>query len=350
KIVILLRNSTNTIWDLAVMIGKPYNRQVDKQQQQQQVAKNTLTSDWSPLAVVKPNTIANNSSGNVIVNGGSNGGNGGGGGGGLVVGSNNADQLCDNFNGITLNDLASSQNSLGLNIGRNSIVDALVTADSSSSSLVNGVAAAAASATASSAGPATATTPNIFGPQTNPIINIINNNNNCSGQLNNGIDDHDTSFSKNGTEILDFEPNLSNCDSCCNNSSNSVGQLQSQQQLGYASILMNNCTTDHLDITRWSLDSKFAALKTRRSNSLTTQTISSSASSSNSSVITTISSSASSSNSSVITVNDNCSNSTENLAQFVNKPRSYSLSAIHTMVVAAHSGSDTFRRFQTQLY
>ena len=203
---------------------QPPSRQ--QQQQQQQVAKNTLASDWSPLAVVKPNTTANNSNGNVIINGSSSS-VGGASGGGLVVGSNNTDQLCDNFNGITLNDLASSQNSLGLNIvGRNSIVDALVTADSSSSSLVNGVAAAAASATASSAVPATVTTPNIFGPQTNPIINIINNNNNCSGQLNNGIDDHDTSFSKNGTEILDFEPNLSNCDSCCNNSSNSVGQLQ----------------------------------------------------------------------------------------------------------------------------
>ena len=88
---------------------------------------------------------------------------------------------------------------------------------------------------------------------------------------------------------------------------------------------MNNCS-DHLDITRWSLDSKFAALKTRRSNSLTTQTISSSASSSNSSVIT---------------VNDNCSNSTENLAQFVNKPRSYSLSIEHHRGSLTNSGSDT---------
>lgn len=69
------------------------------------------------------------------------------------------------------------------------------------------------------------------------------------------------------------------------------------------------------DIHRWSLDSKIAALKTRRSNSLTTQTLSSCSSNS--------------SNSSVITVNDNCSNSTENLAQFANKPRSFSLSIEH---------------------
>lgn len=209
---------------------QPPSRQ---QQQQQSVAKNTLSSDWSPLAVIKPNTTANNTSGNVIVNGGN---------GGIVVGSNNADQLCDNFNGITLNDLASSQNSLGLNIGRNSIVDALVTVDGSSSSLVNGVAAAAASATAASV-PAAVTTPNIFGPQTNPIINIINNNSPCSSQLNNGIDDHDTSFSKNGTEILDFEPNTSNCDSCCNNSSSSssnVGQIQVSCNLLLLFLLLIN--------------------------------------------------------------------------------------------------------------
>lgn len=101
--------------------------------------------------------------------------------------------------------------------------------------------------------------------------------------------------------------------------------LKPHQQMGYASILMSNCA-DHLDINRWSLDSKFAALKTRRSNSLTTQTISSSASSSNSSVIT---------------VNDNCSNSTENLAQFANKPRSFSLSIEHHRGSLTNSGSDT---------
>lgn len=101
-------------------------------------------------------------------------------------------------------------------------------------------------------------------------------------------------------------------------------QLQPPQQMGYASILMNNC--DQLDINRWSLDSKLASLKTRRSNSLTTQTISSSSSSSNSSVIT---------------VNDNCSNSTENLAQFANKPRSFSLSIEHSRGALTTSGSDT---------
>ena len=94
--------------------------------------------------------------------------------------------------------------------------------------------------------------------------------------------------------------------------------------MGYASILMAN--PDQLDINRWSLDSKLAALKTRRSNSLTTQTISSSSSSSNSSVIT---------------VNDNCSNSTENLAQFANKPRSFSLSIEHQRSGLTNSGSDT---------
>ncbi|TMW39817.1 hypothetical protein DOY81_015103, partial [Sarcophaga bullata] len=40
-------------------------------------------------------------------------------------------------------------------------------------------------------------------------------------------------------------------------------------------------------------------------------------------------------------VNDNCSNSTENLAQFVNKPRSYSLSIEHHRGSLTNSGSDT---------
>ncbi|XP_032589945.1 protein Smaug isoform X2 [Drosophila grimshawi] len=205
--------------------------------------------------------------------------------------------LCDNLNGITLNELASSQNSLGLSLGSNS-------------SLVNGVVAGAAAGS---------------------ILGI------------GGNDDHDTSFSKNGTEILDFEPPLhgdaETPSGIASGSSLSQQQASSSHaapthappilpqllqppppppppQLPYASILMGYVGDQFGDVNRWSLDSKIAALKTRRSNSLTTQTISSSCSSN-------------SSNSSVITVNDNCSNSTENLAQFANKPRSFSLSIEH---------------------
>lgn len=319
-----IMGSRNTDWQT---IQPPSRHQLQQQQQQQQANKppSSIASDWSSL-VVKSNNNNNNNNVNNNVGGSSGGGVSAGGGNagganavGVTVGQL-ADQLCDNLNGITLNELASSQNSLGLNIGT-SIVDSLggVVDTNNCTSLVNGLTASVSASTA------VATTPNLFGTQTNPIINIINNNNNCSSQLN-GIDDHDTSFSKNGTEILDFDPNsntMNNCDSCSNNGSNNMGQLQ--PQMGYASILMSNCG-DHLDINRWSLDSKFAALKTRRSNSLTTQTISSSASSSNSSVIT---------------VNDNCSNSTENLAQFANKPRSFSLSIEHHRGSLTNSGSDT---------
>lgn len=202
-----IMGSRNNDWQTI----QPPSRQ---QQQQQQLAKTALGTDWSSL-VVKPNNVTNNTVANVA---------------GMVVGGGTsmADQLCDNLNGITLNDLASSQNSLGINIVGNTIVDSLANvAEGNSSSLVNGVAAAAASATAASVS-SVATTPNIFGPQTNPIINIINNNNSCNGPLN-GIDDHDTSFSKNGTEILDFDPNtntLNNCDSCSNSSSGNMGQMQ----------------------------------------------------------------------------------------------------------------------------
>ncbi|XP_030373367.1 protein Smaug isoform X1 [Scaptodrosophila lebanonensis] len=234
-------------------------------------------------------------------------------------GSGSINPLCDNLNGITLNELASSQNSLGLSLD--------------SSSLVNGVVAGATGSGAS-----------LFGNGNSSIIAIL------GGGVAGGSDDHDTSFSKNGTEILDFEPD---CDKCvgvslgdastsgnigsnlCQQHAHSQQQQQQQmlqppstsqvsQQLPYASILMGY---DQIgDINRWSLDSKIAALKTRRSNSLTTQTISSSSSSSNSSVIT---------------VNDNCSNSTENLAQFANKPRSFSLSIEHQRGGLTNSGSDT---------
>ncbi|XP_061388348.1 protein Smaug [Musca vetustissima] len=323
-----IMGSRNTDWQT---IQPPSRHQLQQQQQQQQQLQqqtnkqppsSSIASDWSSLVVKSNNNNNNNNMNNNVGSGGVSAGGGGNAGGangvGVTVGQL-ADQLCDNLNGITLNELASSQNSLGLNIGT-SIVDSLgsVVDTNNCTSLVNGLTAASTVA---------ATTPNLFGTpiQSNPIINIINNNNNCSSQLN-GIDDHDTSFSKNGTEILDFDPNsntMNNCDSCSNNGNNNLGQLQ--PQMGYASILMSNCG-DHLDINRWSLDSKYAALKTRRSNSLTTQTISSSASSSNSSVIT---------------VNDNCSNSTENLAQFANKPRSFSLSIEHHRGSLTNSGSDT---------
>ncbi|XP_033240801.1 protein Smaug [Drosophila pseudoobscura] len=206
--------------------------------------------------------------------------------------SGSINPLCDNLNGITLNELASSQNSLGLSLD-------------SSSLLVNSVVAGAAAGSMLGIG---------------------------------GTEDHDTSFSKNGTEILDFEPPImadmgeaSGISNLCQQPPTSHHQqlLQpppSGPQLPYASILMGNVGDQFGDINRWSLDSKIAALKTRRSNSLTTQTISSCSSSSNSSVIT---------------VNDNCSNSTENLAQFANKPRSFSLSIEHQRGALANSGSDT---------
>ncbi|BFF99141.1 protein Smaug [Drosophila madeirensis] len=207
--------------------------------------------------------------------------------------SGSINPLCDNLNGITLNELASSQNSLGLSLDNSSL-------------LVNSVVAGAAAGSMLGIG---------------------------------GTDDHDTSFSKNGTEILDFEPSTladvgeaSGISNLCPQPSSHHLQQQLLQpppsgpQLPYASILMGNVGDQFGDINRWSLDSKIAALKTRRSNSLTTQTISSCSSSSNSSVIT---------------VNDNCSNSTENLAQFANKPRSFSLSIEHQRGAMANSGSDT---------
>ncbi|KAH8301097.1 hypothetical protein KR018_001793 [Drosophila ironensis] len=218
---------------------------------------------------------------------GSSSGSGSGSGSGS---SGSINPLCDNLNGITLNELASSQtqNSLGLSL-------------EGSSSLVNGVVAGAAAGS---------------------MLGIA------------GADDHDTSFSKNGTEILDFDPtsaevgevacSLPGSSSLCGGPSSMSSQGQHLlQPPPYASILMGD---QFGEINRWSLDSKIAALKTRRSNSLTTQTISSCSSSSNSSVIT---------------VNDNCSNSTENLAQFANKPRSFSLSIEHQRGALATSGSDT---------
>nr|NP_001137924.1 smaug, isoform D [Drosophila melanogaster]ACL83279.1 smaug, isoform D [Drosophila melanogaster] len=245
-------------------------------------SRSSRTNDWQTIAPPSKqlqNKLAGDWRGN---------------GGGSSSGSINP--LCDNLNGITLNELASSQNSLGLSL-------------EGSSSLVNGVVAGAGS-----------------------MLGIA------------GGDDHDTSFSKNGTEILDFDPvtadmgeacSLASSSLCGRNGGNPVEDRSQpppnlQQQLlqppPYASILMGNVGDQFGEINRWSLDSKIAALKTRRSNSLTTQTISSCSSSSNSSVIT---------------VNDNCSNSTENLAQFANKPRSFSLSIEHQRGALMNSGSDT---------
>ncbi|XP_067646986.1 protein Smaug isoform X2 [Eurosta solidaginis] len=245
-----------------------------------------------------------------------------------------ADQLCDNFNGINLNELGSSQNKIGLSLNMASI-----SSDSAvdESSLVNGVAAVATVTT-------TPGMPSLFGNTNNPIINIMSSSgtkdaNVCDNNINKNCnnDEHDTSFSKNGTEIIDFEPHVStNINEGCksgssasssqeNSSSNSFYQSTSVlPQPGYPSTLVNNY--EQIDAAHWSLDGKLSTLKTRRSNSLTTQAISTSSSSSNSSVIT---------------VNDNCSNSTENLAQFANKPRSFSLSIEHQRGILANSGSDT---------
>ncbi|XP_039966692.1 protein Smaug isoform X2 [Bactrocera tryoni] len=242
------------------------------------------------------------------------------------------DQLCDNFNGINLNELGSSQNKLGLSLN---IATIGVDSHAEESSLVNGVAAAAAATT--NTNPVIS---GLFSNTNNPIINILGSNghnesnvceNNSYSNSNN--DEHDTSFSKNGTEIIDFEPHISiNVDDqCINDSSSSINndtnQKSLQPQMAYTSMPISNMSNyEQTDMTRWSLDSKLTALKTRRSNSLTTQTLSTSSSSSNSSVIT---------------VNDNCSNSNENLAQFANKPRSFSLSIEHQRGGLANSGSDT---------
>ncbi|XP_011183774.1 protein Smaug isoform X1 [Zeugodacus cucurbitae] len=237
------------------------------------------------------------------------------------------DQLCDNFNGINLNELGSSQNKLGLSLNIATIgVDAHV----EESSLVNGVAAAAATNT-------NTVMSGLFSNNNNPIINILGSSGHNEGNVcenstssNSNNDEHDTSFSKNGTEIIDFEPHITiNVDGQCLDESsasinNDINPKSLQPQMAYTSMPMSNY--EQTDMTRWSLDGKLTALKTRRSNSLTTQTISTSSSSSNSSVIT---------------VNDNCSNSNENLAQFANKPRSFSLSIEHQRSGLANSDSDT---------
>ncbi|XP_055844950.1 protein Smaug [Episyrphus balteatus] len=166
-----------------------------------------------------------------------------------------SNNLCDNFSGIKINELGSSQNSLGLSIG----------------GAVGGV----------SINSAANTTP----------------------------EDHHTSFSRNGTEIIDFDSN-NTCESC------------SCAQVGYPSSL-NTC--DNFNENSWGLDGKIACMKTRRSNSLTTA-ISSFASANP--LVTAVS-------------GDNCSNSSENLAQYALKPRSFSLSIENPRSSMISSDSDS---------
>lgn len=197
-----IASSRNADWQTIAPPSKHHQHQHHHQQQQQaqlqmqQLHPKPPLHDWSSV-------IAGQSLGAGVVG----------------MGGSVADKLCDNLNGITLNELASSQNSLGLTIGGGGHHTGAIFSESS---LVNGVVAAAAVSQH--------TAPNIFGTNAHPIINIINNNNNsCTSNLNN--DDHDTSFSKNGTEILDFEPTPSNplgsCDSCI--SSNPIPSGQPQQ-------------------------------------------------------------------------------------------------------------------------
>lgn len=108
-------------------------------------------------------------------------------------------------------------------------------------------------------------------------------NNSVNHQTN---EDLHVSFSKNGTEVIDFE------------------ETSNDTQIGYNSLLPN--IGDHLHPTSYFMDHQMLAIKTRRSNSLTTPI--------------------SSANKTEKTMNSNCSNSSENLAQFAQKPRSYSLS------------------------
>lgn len=196
-------------------------QQSNKAQQQQQQQPVSDTPDWN----VSLPTISNN--------------------------------LCDNFSGIKINELGSSQNSLGLSIG--------------SVGAVGGV----------SINTAANTTP----------------------------EDHHTSFSRNGTEIIDFD--ATTCESC------------SCAQVGYPSSSLNTC--DNFNENTWGLDNKIACMKTRRSNSLTTA----------------ISSFTSSNNPLVTTVSDNCSNSSENLAQYALKPRSFSLSIENPRSSMISSDSDS---------
>lgn len=142
------------------------------------------------------------------------------------------DQLCDNFNGINLNELGSSQNNLGLSL---SIATIGVDTHAEESSLVNGVAAAAATNT-------NTVISGLFSNNNNPIINILgtsghNESNVCenNSSSNSNNDEHDTSFSKNGTEIIDFEPHLSlNVDNqSINDSSSSINNDGNQKVLQF---------------------------------------------------------------------------------------------------------------------
>ncbi|CAD7004881.1 unnamed protein product [Ceratitis capitata] len=119
------------------------------------------------------------------------------------------DQHCDNFNGINLNELGSSQNKLGLSLGIAKIGDATT----EESSLVNGVAAVAGTSS---------------GSKSQIDANTYNSNSNNSSSSN---DEHDTSFSKNGTEIIDFEPQIRiSVDAGCTNESSATSVNNEQNE------------------------------------------------------------------------------------------------------------------------
>ncbi|CAD7081678.1 unnamed protein product [Hermetia illucens] len=147
---------------------------------------------------------------------------------------------------------------------------------------------------------------NILNLQTNGGVNNASSSQNSLGiaiesnESDNVTEDTHISFSKNGTEVLDFDDNSDEGGNC-------------NTQVAYIG--------DHLHVPGLgNVDNPALSMKTRRSNSLTTPSTSST----------------------VKTIGQKIreSNSTENLTQFAQKPRSYSLSIESPRNSLQSSGSE----------